>query len=160
MHRRHLWVVASVSLGVLGQAEDEIRGATDQLRQARPALGSQERLELARIELQPRYHLAAVAAGGTGADLARIEHRDGRAPLGEVQRRREPGETSTDDADVRAVVALEGWIGGRGRRRRRPQGGGKRHAARVGRGSHGRLRYSKKPGGLQAASTHAQYTAG
>ncbi len=89
------------------QAEDEIRGASHDLGQARPTLRTEDRLDLARIELQPGDHLTAVATGRAGADLARLQHHDGGAPFGEVQRRREPGESSADDAHVRPVLALE-----------------------------------------------------
>jgi hypothetical protein len=91
------------------QAEDEIRGAADEVREARAALRAQERFEPARIELQPGNHLATVAAGSARADLARLEHRDRGAALGEVQRRRESRETTADDADVGTVLALKRW---------------------------------------------------
>src|SRR5262249_40538923 len=127
------------------QVEDEIGGAPDDLGQARTTLGAQQRLELTRIELQPRNHLAAVAAGGAGADLARFQHDHGGAALREMQRGREPRESATDHADVDSLVTLVLRAGRRGRRRRGPESRGQLHEARTGWGWHWCLGYSKKP---------------
>src|SRR5215831_9816951 len=136
------------------EVEDEVRGASDDLGQARAALRAEQRFELARIELQPGNHLTAIPAGRPRTDLARLEHHDGGAALDQVQRRRQAGEPTADDADVRAVLALErqgrgGWRRGRRPegRRREPDGGS------AGGGLHGFSRYSKSPLGSQATAT-------
>lgn len=49
-------------------------------------------------------HLAAVSTGGAPADAVRLEHVHVVATFGEMQRRRESGETGTDDAHIRELI--------------------------------------------------------
>src|SRR5262249_6120390 len=128
----------------------------DDLGEARATLGAQQRLELTRIELQPRNHLAAVAAGGAGADLAGFKHDDGDAALREMQRGRKPRESAADDANVGAMPTLGRRSGRGGRRRRGPEARGQLHEARAGWGWHWCLGYSKKPADPQRGLWAAQ----
>jgi hypothetical protein len=106
------------------EVEDEVRRAADQLGQPRAPLRPERRLELARIELQSGNHLAPVAPGRARADQGGLEQRHGRAPLGGVERRREPGESPPDDADVGPLLSAERRVGGRRRGGSRPQRAG------------------------------------
>ena len=54
------------------------------------------------LELHPGEHLTAVARTGAPPDLLALDHRDRRARLRQVSRRRQPREPGADDDDVRA----------------------------------------------------------
>ncbi len=51
--------------------------------------------------------LAAVAAAGAAADLARLEHDDVEAALAKVERRAQAGQAASDDRDVAADCTRE-----------------------------------------------------
>ena len=59
----------------------------------------------------PAAELPAVAAGSTVADAPRFEQDGAIAALGEVERAGEPRVAAADDADIRALIAVERWPG-------------------------------------------------
>ena len=77
------------------------------------------------IAPMPAAELPAVAAGGTVADAPRLQQEGAIAAFGEMERTREPGVAAADDADIRALIAVERWPG-RVRPRARLVPGGRR----------------------------------
>ena len=77
------------------------------------------------IAPMPAAELPAVAAGGTVADAPRLQQEGAEAALGEMERAGEPGVAAADDADIRALIAVERGPG-RVRPRARLVPGGRR----------------------------------
>ena len=77
------------------------------------------------IAPMPAAELPAVAAGGAVADAPSLQQEGAEASFGEMERTREPGVAAADDADIRALIAVEGGPG-RVRPRTRLVPGGRR----------------------------------
>ena len=59
----------------------------------------------------PAAELPAVAAGGAVADAPRLQQEGAEAAFGEVKRTGEPRVAAADDADIRALIIVEGGPG-------------------------------------------------
>ena len=88
-------------LGLLGEVEQRLGAA----RSRSSASCSSGPGALAGAEL------AAIAARRAVAEAMRFDQHDIGARLGEVSRRRQAGEATADDHDIRFAVAIERWIG-------------------------------------------------
>ena len=122
--------VGHVHLVLVDQFPHEVGRAADEVDQPRSALGPEHRLELVGIELQPRDHLAAVAARAAEARLLGLQHHRLDAALREMQRGREAAVARAHDADVGHHRLLQGrrrhgrWRGRRPQRRFEREGFG------------------------------------
>jgi len=103
------------------QLEHQVRPCRDGRHRARPGVGSEQLLEGIRIVLDPGDDLAAVAAGGTRADVGGLQHHHLPAGLRQVQRGRQAGVAGADDGGLGAPGAGEYFAGRAGRRRHGPQ---------------------------------------
>ena len=105
-------------------ADEGLRFLGERPEEPRPVLAELP-LQGGLIAPMPAAELPAVAAGGTVADAPRLQQEGAIAALGEVERAGEPRVAAADDADIRALIAVEGGPG-RVRPRARLVPGGRR----------------------------------
>ncbi len=96
------------------ELEDEVGGGASELPHPSAHLRAKLSLQLVRIVLESRNDLAAVVAGAAPTGLRSVQYHHVRAPLGQVEGRRQACVAGSDHRDVGAAVSLEGprpWQG-------------------------------------------------
>lgn len=99
------------------EIEDDARPLAQRREQPLAMLGPEDGRHVVRHDPQAGIDEADIAAGAAEADIGRLQHHDGDAGLGQMQRRRQAGIARADDDHVGAQLS-----GKRARRRRGRRG--------------------------------------